>query len=335
MYSSIRKNPPTLLVLSNSTESGGAFVRFLKETQQYVQISHIQTDCRSDEACKAAYNAVRDVNPSCVLVRALPLIDSITLPKHERFMLLCKKLERSITFLDSLNACDMEYHKSKMYAHFSQISVPIPYLTVIAHDEQEHEANTKIDTLLTRYGIDGLILKPSIGASGHGIETTQSLAHIKSYIQKYQSQGRDIIIQQKIETHKTGASSIRVVCINDEVILAVRTTNEEKITSNAGHILKEIEITPQIRELAKQIARHSNIGFSGIDFLEGLDGKLWFNEINSSPSWRLLERCVTDLSHLRERLIDAMVSAGQCSLDKKLCASVTYRQPPTSPHPAL
>ena len=278
---------------------GGAFVRWLRETDFDIEISHDRQLCQSDADTNNAISHIRSLNPDVIMVRSLPPHTPDDRKTYHRFQRMCHTLSETLVFLDPPDAWDLEYDKTRMHKAFEAAGLPVPESLLVSHSSELDKARQFANEL----GFGKVLVKPNRGADGRGVAKPTNEAAFDEAVTNILSSDDQAIVQRYIETEQQGVSSLRIMCVGTEVILTMYCKEFDLLVSNCGPELKILTPSDELREISETVAAVSGLNFSGIDILQDLDGKYWVIENNSSPSFRILIRSGTDLNPMREKLL--------------------------------
>jgi len=288
-----------LVVLSNKESGGGAFVRWLREAAVDIEILHDRQLCQSETDTNDAISHIRSLNPDLIMVRALPPVTPDERTTYHRFQRMCHTLSETLVFFDPPDAWELEYDKARMHKAFEAAGLPLPETRLVSHFSELDKARL----FATELGYGKVLVKPNRGADGRGVAKPTSEAAFDEAVTSILSSGDQAIAQRYIETEQQGVSSLRIMCVGTEVVLTMYCKDFDLLISNSGPELKILSPSDELRQMSETVAAVSGLNFSGIDFLQDLDGKYWVIENNSSPSFRILIRSGTDLNPMREKLL--------------------------------
>lgn len=148
-----------------------------------------------------------------------------------------------------------------------------------------------------------VVIKPLFGSFGIGIVriTDEDTAY---RVFKAINLARGVFYLQKFIPH--GNEDLRVFIVGDEIVAAMKRVGESWKTNIAqGGIPKRVNLTSEIEEISIKAAKILGLEYTGVDLIEGEDGKIYVTELNSTPAWRgLQEVSETDIA---ERIVDYVV----------------------------
>lgn len=141
-----------------------------------------------------------------------------------------------------------------------------------------------------------LISKPLFGSQGEGVRRLEKMTDILWLVS---SQGV-YYLQRFVHCKGEGYSDFRVFVINGRVVAAMRRSGNFWLNNVAqGARCENIEIQPDMADLALRAAALLNMDYAGVDIICDRSGQHWLIEVNSIPAWKGLQSvCDFDIAVL-------------------------------------
>lgn len=133
-----------------------------------------------------------------------------------------------------------------------------------------------------------VVVKPLFGSEGRGITRVSDPDLALRAFRMLEQLGAVIYLQRYV-AH--AGFDLRLLVIGQQV-LGMRRVNPDDWRTNVSRGAKAERFEPDdtLRELALRAAQAVGAPLAGVDFLPGLDGKLYAIEVNAVPGWKALAR---------------------------------------------
>ena len=148
-----------------------------------------------------------------------------------------------------------------------------------------------------------LVQKPLFGNCGRGL---QLIDEVDCELDTDMINGI-YYLQQYIDQDTRNGRDWRVFVIDHEAVAVMERVSEHWITNRArGGECLPAELTPELRRLAEQASRATDIQYGGIDIIRDRQGEYLVLEVNSVPAWRGLQSVYPHniAAHLARKLRD-------------------------------
>jgi gamma-F420-2:alpha-L-glutamate ligase len=177
--------------------------------------------------------------------------------------------------------------KDKLYSQqiFAENKLPIPK-TMLS------KCPINVDLVENNIGFP-LVVKPISGSQGSGVFLSDNKRSFKDLMQLIENidQKANLVLQEFISFSK--GFDLRVFTINYEAVAGMKRTGAEgdfkANFSIEGSKVEKIKLTPEIKELAENVARSIGLKIGGIDLLFTEDG-FKICEANFSPGLKGIEK---------------------------------------------
>lgn len=128
-----------------------------------------------------------------------------------------------------------------------------------------------------------VVIKPQISSRGENIELATTLEQAKTIISTYQANNQAYLIQQFIK--EANGADIRCLVLGNQLIASMQRQakpGDFRANIHQGAKAKNIEISPEERQIAIKASQAFGLGLAGVDILRSSNGPLVL-EVNSSP----------------------------------------------------
>ncbi|MGR9087056.1 MAG: ATP-grasp domain-containing protein [Gammaproteobacteria bacterium] len=131
-----------------------------------------------------------------------------------------------------------------------------------------------------------LLCKPLFGSQGEGIRRLEKMTDLI-----WLTSGRGVYyLQRFVRSRGGGFSDFRVFVINGRVVAAMRRRGKSWLNNVAqGASCEAITPDAEMVRLAVEATELLGMDYSGVDIMEGGDGRYTIIEVNSIPAWKGLQ----------------------------------------------
>ncbi len=253
--------------------------RAAREDHQLEVVQHrlLSAQLRSAEStCDAAGTALDQADALLVRTMDAGSLEQVVF----RMDVLGQLAEGGVVVVNSPRAVEAAVDKYLALAKCQRLGLRIPETTVCQSVE---DALIAFEAL----GAD-VVVKPLFGGEGRGIfRVTDRDAAVRGF--KMLAQLQAVIYMQRFVPHD--GFDLRLFVIGEQV-LGMRRINTDDWRSNVsrGATTEKVELTDQLRTIARRAAGAIGAELAGVDVLPGQDGQLYLLEVNAVPGWRALSR---------------------------------------------
>lgn len=223
------------------------------------------------------------------IVFALPKCDFVIYLDKDTYLasLLEKGGHRLFNKTSTMRLCD-DKTLTNIYCANHDIRMPKTLAAPLIYIQKlEEEHLTFIDKVIQELGLP-LVVKRNFGSLGLGVFLVKTKEELIDVYKKNCNEG--LQFQEYIKT--SYGRSIRILCIDGEIIGGFERFNETDFRSNFGtHASSKILEKPEIYyEFAKKVSNIMNLEYAGIDLLYGENDEPILCEINSNAFFEEFEK---------------------------------------------
>jgi len=167
-------------------------------------------------------------------------------------------------------------HKGVAYGYLAQALVPIPKTVLVGCE--------KLEKTLEIIPGPPWILKLPLSTKGQGVCLVESLRSLRSVLDALGDPAQGVLLQEFVDF--APGSDTRVLVYGGKARIAARrqATEKDEFRSNMhlGGGAEQIELSPELAQIAETAAATLNLDIAGVDLIESERGFLVV-EVNSSP----------------------------------------------------
>ncbi|MBR2213455.1 MAG: RimK family alpha-L-glutamate ligase [Eubacterium sp.] len=187
---------------------------------------------------------------------------------------------------DAIEACD---DKSLTFIKLKDTDIPMPVtFNAPLCFESKYPDYTFLLQMENKIGYP-MIIKKNEGSFGNEVFLAKDFNEAAGIVESLGP--NSFIIQEYIEASK--GKSARLQVVGDEVITAMKLTNEEDFKSNVtgGGSMEKYEPTDQEKEIALKACKKLGLDFAGVDIIWKENGEPLLCEINSNAHFKNIFDC--------------------------------------------
>jgi ribosomal protein S6--L-glutamate ligase len=215
---------------------------------------------------------------------------------RERINLL-RHLEASgVPVLSAPDRLEVAVNRYRMTLELARAGLPVPE-TVIAEDADEAAGAVE------RFG--AAVLKPLFTSKGRGMERLEAGGDVRAALERHQKEGLGPFYLQRFVKHP--GRDLGVAVLDGRYLGAYwRVAGQDRwmTTIRAGGRYQKADPPAEALGLAVRAALHFGLVFTGVDLIEGSDGRFTILEVSAFGGFRgLLDGCGVDAAPLLARVI--------------------------------
>jgi ribosomal protein S6--L-glutamate ligase len=138
-----------------------------------------------------------------------------------------------------------------------------------------------------------LVVKKPVGRQGSGVSLMVSRERPSPFLQECFGTGKGLLVQRFIPTDER--RDIRVMVLGDKIIGAVSLRPRKGDFRANVHLnarAEEIRLSEKMSDMALDATRALGLDISGVDMIEEKNGALRVMDVNYSPGFRGMEKCI-------------------------------------------
>jgi ribosomal protein S6--L-glutamate ligase len=223
---------------------------------------------------------------------------------RERVNLLRHLDASGVPVLSAPDRLEVAVNRYRMTLELARAGLPVPE-TLIAEDVDEVAAGVE------RFG--SAVLKPLFTSKGRGMQLLDPATDARAALARHRQEGLGPFYLQRFVKHP--GRDLGVAVLDGRYVGAYWRLAEEgrwMTTVRAGGRYERAEPPAEAIGLAVRAALHFGLVFTGVDLIEGPDGRFTILEVSAFGGFRgLLDGCGVDAAPLLARLVLRRFGAGR------------------------